>query len=46
MIVPGDLPQSAIASHVEEIVKPLFALFGGKEFDSKIIADIVNKRLV
>lgn len=43
--VPLDLPQSAIASRVEEVVRPLFALFGGHEVSSGLIKDIVEERL-
>lgn len=35
----------AIGLHVETVVKPLFRLFGGWEFDSSVIQDIVVERL-
>ncbi len=44
-IVPLETPQSAIAPHVEKLVAPLFALFGGMTFEPSVIEGIVSKTL-
>ena len=43
--VPLDTPRSAIAPHVEAVVRHLFALFRGTEFDSRVIRGIVEESL-
>jgi Putative DNA-binding domain len=43
--VPLDTPPTGIAPHVENAVRDLFALFGGMQFESRVITDIVNKTL-
>jgi len=45
LTVPLDLPQSAIAPHVEGVVRHLFALFDGTEIDSDVISEIVEDSL-
>jgi hypothetical protein len=45
LTVPLDTPRSAIAPHVESVVRKLFALFGGMEFENRIIAGIVEESL-
>jgi hypothetical protein len=44
-IVPLETPQSAIAPHVDKLVAPLFALFGGMVFEPSVIREFVNKAL-
>lgn len=41
-VVPLETPQSGIAPYVEIAVKELFALFGGMEFNTKVVEDIVT----
>lgn len=41
--VPLETPPSGIAPHVENAVRDLFALFGGMEFGSRVIEDIVTQ---
>jgi hypothetical protein len=43
--VPLDTPPAGIAPHVEKVVRGVFALFGGREFDSPVIEEIVAKML-
>lgn len=43
--IPLATAPDAIGLHVEAVVKPLFRLFGGCEFDSRVIQDIVTRRL-
>jgi hypothetical protein len=40
-----DTPHSAVAPHVESALRNLFALFGGMEFSSEVIGQIVTERL-
>ncbi len=39
--VPLETPPSGIAPHVENVVRGLFALFEGQEFDQRVIEEIV-----
>ena len=43
--VPLDAPRSAIVTHVESVVRKLFASFGGAEIPTQIIAEIVEESL-
>ncbi len=43
--VPLDTPRSAIGSHVEAAVRNLFAVFGGMEYPSHIVQEIVDDAL-
>lgn len=43
--VPLETPPGGIAPHVENVVQGVFALFGGKEFESKVFEDIVKATL-
>lgn len=45
VMVPLDTPQSAIAPYVEAAIRPLFALFGGRECESRVIEDITREAL-
>jgi hypothetical protein len=40
-----DIATNAIGLHIERLVKPVFALFGGWSFDSSVIQRIVSNRL-
>jgi hypothetical protein len=42
IVVPLETPPSGIAPHVENAVRGLFNLFGGTEFHSQVIQDIVD----
>ena len=42
-LVPLETPPSAISPHVEKLVAPLFALFGGMAFESSVIEGIVTE---
>ena len=41
--VPLDTPRNALAPHVERLVAPVFALFGGSKLEPSVIAGIVNE---
>jgi hypothetical protein len=43
--MPVAMPSSAIGLHVEGVVKSLFRLFGGRQFESRTIQEIVSGRL-
>jgi hypothetical protein len=43
--VPLDTPRSAIGSHVITAVRNLFALFGGMEFENRVIEEIAKDAL-
>ncbi len=43
--IPVATSVSAIGQYVEAVVRPLFHLFGGWEFQSSVIQDIVTERL-
>ena len=43
--VPLETPPGGIAPHVENVVRGVFALFGGREFESKVFEDIVKATL-
>jgi hypothetical protein len=43
--VPLETPPAGIAPHVENVLRSLFTLFGGWEFDSRVIEDIVKATL-
>jgi hypothetical protein len=45
LTVPLETPPAGIAPHVENVVRGVFALFGGREFESWIIEDIVKDTL-
>jgi hypothetical protein len=45
LTVPLDTPRTAIAPHVGPAVRNLFALFGGTEFESRVIEEIVDEAL-
>jgi hypothetical protein len=41
--IPLDTPPTAVAPHVRNVVKGLFRLFNGREFDASIYEDIVKQ---
>lgn len=43
--IPVSTPINAIGLHVEKVLKPVFRLFDGKEFESSVIQDIVEETL-
>jgi len=43
--IPLDTPRSAIAPHVDSVIRKLFALFNGAELESRIISEIVEEAL-
>lgn len=43
--MPLDTPASAMTPFVEQLVQPLFALFGGMQFQTKVVDSIVQKHL-
>jgi hypothetical protein len=43
--LPLETPPAGIAPHVENVVRGVFALFGGREFGSRVIEDIVRATL-
>lgn len=43
--VPLDTPPSGISPHVENAVRGLFVVFEGREFESRVIANTVNRVL-
>ncbi len=45
LTVPLDTPRSAIGSHVVTAVRNLFALFGGMEFENRVIEQIADEAL-
>lgn len=45
VVLPVATPSNAVGPHVENLVKPLFRLFGGWKFDSTVLQQIVGETL-
>jgi hypothetical protein len=43
--IPLDIATNAIGLHIENLLKPVFALFGGWTFESSVLQQIISKRL-
>ncbi len=42
LTVPLEVPPSALGPHVHEVLRPLFTLFGGAEFEATVIENLVR----
>jgi hypothetical protein len=44
-IIPLEVPNTALAPWVEQLVRPLFAVFGGAEITRRVIDEITREKI-